>query len=71
MSDTISPEMRLAGDIAAQFRHRPADEAAAAIATHIRQFWDPRMRRHLLAELAAGVAVDPLLAAAAARLREE
>ena len=39
----------MAGQIAAFFRHLPADEAAAAIAGHINQFWSPRMRRALLA----------------------
>jgi formate dehydrogenase subunit delta len=72
MTDTtVSPEIRLAGDIAAQFHHRPADEAATAIAEHIRQFWDPRMRRALLAEIDTGAEADPLVVAAAGRLRGE
>lgn len=70
MSDlTVPPTVRLAGDIAAQFRHRPAEAAAAAVAEHIRQFWDPRMRRDLLAEVDAGVGTDPLVVAAAEQLR--
>jgi formate dehydrogenase subunit delta len=64
-----APSIRLAGDIAAQFRHVPADRGAAAVAGHIRQFWDPRMRRQLLAELDAGAEVDPLVTAAADLLR--
>jgi formate dehydrogenase subunit delta len=40
---------RLANDIAAQFPHQPDAQAAAAIAAHIRMFWEPRM----LAELTA------------------
>jgi formate dehydrogenase subunit delta len=40
--------VRLANDIAAQFRHLPPDEAAADVANHIRRFWDPRMRVALL-----------------------
>ena len=54
--------VRLANDIAAQFRHLPPDEAAADVANHIRRFWDPRMRAALLdltdtqqADLDAGV----------------
>jgi formate dehydrogenase subunit delta len=43
------PALRLAEEIAAQFRHRPATEAAATIAQHIRTFWDPRMRAQLAA----------------------
>jgi formate dehydrogenase subunit delta len=68
---TVSPEIRLAGDIAVQFHHRPADEAATAIAAHVRQFWDPRMRRALLAEIDAGAETDSLVVAAAAQLRGE
>ncbi|WP_236795375.1 formate dehydrogenase subunit delta [Amycolatopsis sp. GM8] len=65
---TESPQIRLANEIAAQFHHRPPDEAAAAIAAHIRQFWDPRMRADLEHQLAtAPGAFDPL-ALAAARL---
>jgi formate dehydrogenase subunit delta len=41
-----------------------ADEARAVdgIATHLRKFWDPRMRREIVAKLAAGEAegLDPL-----------
>jgi formate dehydrogenase subunit delta len=39
--------MRLACEIAAQFRSADLDEAASAIATHIQRFWDPRMREQL------------------------
>lgn len=59
----------MAGDIADQFRHQPADTAAAAVATHIRKFWDPRMRTALLTAEAAGEVDDPVVAAAAATLR--
>ena len=34
-------EIRLATEIAAQFRHIPTEEGAAAIAGHVRRFWDP------------------------------
>jgi formate dehydrogenase subunit delta len=59
-------ELRLFGDIAAQFRHMPVDTAAAQVAGHIRQFWDPRMR----AKLAQHFATGPLdeLSTAVARL---
>lgn len=43
--------VRLANDIARQFAHLPADEAAAAVAGHIKAFWDPRMRTRLLEEI--------------------
>ncbi|NIJ09926.1 formate dehydrogenase subunit delta [Saccharomonospora amisosensis] len=70
METTTSPQARMAADIAAQFRHQPAEQAAAAIANHIRMFWDPRMKAELrkLAENDPD-ALDPL-ALAAVRLLE-
>jgi formate dehydrogenase subunit delta len=45
-------------------------EPAAAIATHIEKFWDPRMRAAIIAHLAAGGAdLDPPVRAAVARLK--
>lgn len=65
MSTGIRPEVRMAGEIADQFRHKPQALAAEAVANHIRLFWDPRMRTELLeAEV-----TDPLVAAAIALLR--
>jgi formate dehydrogenase subunit delta len=59
------PVLRLAGDLADQFRHRPRAEAAAAIAGHIRMFWDPQMRTELSRQAAtADGAGDPLILAA-------
>jgi formate dehydrogenase subunit delta len=69
VSGVIRPEVRLAGDIADQFRHQPADSAAAAVANHIRMFWDPRMRTALLTADAAGEVDDPVVAVAVATLR--
>jgi formate dehydrogenase subunit delta len=37
--------------IAAFHRRRPAEEAAAEIATHVERFWDPRMRQSIYARL--------------------
>lgn len=63
------PAMRLATEIAAQFRHLPPDEAAPAIAGHIRTFWDPRMRIQLKDQVAqAGEECDAHVAAAAGLL---
>ncbi len=45
------PVVRMANDIARQFGYLPADEAAAAVANHLRSFWDPRMRRQLAEEV--------------------
>jgi formate dehydrogenase subunit delta len=46
--------VRLANEIAAFFKPYPHDEAVADVAQHIRDFWDPRMRRAMAEHLAAG-----------------
>jgi len=62
--------VRLANDIAVQFHHLPDDAAMSDVATHIRLFWDPRMRTQLLAHIAAGGAdLDPLVVKAADQIR--
>jgi formate dehydrogenase subunit delta len=67
---TQLPYVRLANDIAAQFHHLPDDEATSGFATHLRMFWDPRMRAQLLAHIAAGGAdLDPLVIRAADQVR--
>jgi formate dehydrogenase subunit delta len=59
----------MGNDIARQFAHLPAAEAAEAVARHIESFWDPRMRRNLEALVAAhDDSLDPLLVDAAGRL---
>jgi formate dehydrogenase subunit delta len=59
----------MGNDIARQFAHLPAAQAAEAIARHIETFWDPRMRRALEALVAAGNDdLDPLLVDAAGHL---
>ncbi|HZB30650.1 MAG TPA: formate dehydrogenase subunit delta [Streptosporangiaceae bacterium] len=72
MSDPgLPPPVRLANDIAVQFAHLPFAEGIERVATHMRQFWEPRMRKALLAYLdAGGPDLDPLAAAAAERLRQ-
>ena len=45
---------RMANDIANGFSALPEPDRAHAVATHIRQFWDPRMRRALGALAAEG-----------------
>ena len=53
---------RMAGQIAAFFRHLPQDAAAAAIAGHINQFWPPGMRAALARQLGADPSsLDPLV----------
>jgi formate dehydrogenase subunit delta len=63
-------EIRLVNNIAVQFRYLPSEQAAAAVADHVKRFWDPRMKRRLF-ELVAAEAqhFDPVAVAAAALLR--
>jgi formate dehydrogenase subunit delta len=59
----------MGNDIARQFAHLSAEQAAEAIARHIETFWDPRMRRDLEALVAAqDESLDPRLVDAAGRL---
>jgi formate dehydrogenase subunit delta len=59
----------MGNDIARQFAHLSHDKATAAIARHLRTFWDPRMRQTLRNAVAAGDDdVDPLLRDAAGNL---
>jgi formate dehydrogenase subunit delta len=69
VSGLTKPEARMGNDIARQFTHLPAAEAAEVIARHIERFWDPRMRRELEALVAAGDdSLDPLVVDAAGLL---
>lgn len=59
----------MATDIAAFFAAEPDDQlATAAIANHLRRFWDPRMRRKLMAQLQAGTGELPSRLQAAVEL---
>lgn len=57
--------VRMANQIARNLAHEP--DPAAATATHIRQFWEPRMRAALVADGAEGL--DPAVIRALALLR--
>ena len=61
--------VRMANQIAANFRHHPEAQAAAEVANHIRMFWPALMRRELLDDIGAG-GFDPLVVSAAELLRE-
>lgn len=66
----LPPQIRLANEIAVQFRTKPPEEAAGAIANHIRMFWDPRMRADLLSRAESDTAdFDPLVLDAVRLLR--
>ncbi|HET6480270.1 MAG TPA: formate dehydrogenase subunit delta [Actinoplanes sp.] len=66
----MSPPVRMINDIAAQFQHQAPATAAAAIAEHVRAFWDPRMRAELMRRVESEPQLlDPLALAAARLLR--
>lgn len=47
--------VEMANDIGSFFAVEPEDETAVdAIASHLRRFWDPRMRKAILDHLATG-----------------
>ena len=72
MSERTSEKLvHMANQIGKFFASQGAEQAPAAIADHLRKFWDPRMRAGILAHLEAGGAdLDPLVRQAVERLRE-
>ncbi len=67
----VSTQVRMANDIAAQFRHLSHNAAVAGIAGHLRSFWEPRMRDQLIEYIDedGGAGLDELVIEAAALLR--
>jgi formate dehydrogenase subunit delta len=51
---TPTAQVRMANDIARQFAHLGHDAAVAAIAEHLRLFWEPRMLAQLREVVAHG-----------------
>jgi formate dehydrogenase subunit delta len=45
---------RMANDIAKFMESKPHAEGVALLASHINDFWEPRMRRQLFAKIDAG-----------------
>ncbi len=69
----MSPEKLayMANQIGRFFAHQKHGQAVASIADHLRQFWDPRMRREILEHFDdPEVHLDPLVREAVAQLRE-
>lgn len=61
--------VRMANQMADFFRPYGEAEAIDGIADHLRKFWDPRMRRQLLAHAqAGGEGLQPLVLKAIDRL---
>jgi len=67
---SIEHLVTMANDIASYFASEPDhDQAVAGVRDHIRKFWDPRMRRDLVALVeAGGKGLDPVALAAAREL---
>ena len=62
----VAPVVRLGHDLVGNFEALPPERAAVEIATHIRKFWEPRMRHELLAHIRWGdTSLHPLLVRAA------
>jgi len=63
-------EIRMINNIAAHFGYLHAEQAATAVADHIRRFWDPRMKQRLLLFVASDTTdLNPVAVTAAALLR--
>lgn len=63
--------VKMANQIGTFYASYPDREAGiAGVAGHLSRFWDPRMRRELIAyvERSGGADLTPIVAAAAARL---
>lgn len=69
----MSPDklVMMANQIGKFFVPQTNMDAVAAIADHLKKFWDPRMRRAIVAHLEAGGAgLDPPVREAVARLQQ-
>ena len=61
---------RMANDIAKFMESKPHAEGVSLLASHINDFWDPRMRRQLFEILdAGGAGLRPLVLDAAGAIR--
>lgn len=60
----------MANQIGRFFAHEPHDKAVASITDHLKMFWDPRMRRTIVAEYdTVKTKLDPLVQEAVENLR--
>lgn len=61
----------MANQIGKFFAHQKPDDAVASIEDHLRKFWDPRMRREIVAQLdQRQIQLDPPVRKAVARLHD-
>ena len=64
MSTAEPAVVRMGHDLVRNLGHLPPETATMEIATHIRKFWEPRMRHELLARVRWGdTTLHPLLVA--------
>ena len=70
--DAAAALVKMANDIADYFRSEPQRELAVeGIANHIARYWEPRMRKEIVAYLATGGSgLDPLARDAVVRIGE-
>ena len=61
VSSPDRPAVRQIREIARTHRDKPEEKAAAALAAHIRMFFDPHMQKQLRAAKAAGEIRDPVI----------
>lgn len=54
-------DLRMGHDIARAMAHHPPERAAEEIATHLRKFWEPRMRASIVGRVERGEEMDDLL----------
>jgi formate dehydrogenase subunit delta len=69
----MSPDklIYMANQIATFFASQPEAERVDRVAGHLRDFWDPRMRKQLFEIVERNTAgIDPLVLSAVAQLRE-
>ena len=70
---SMSPEklVYMANQIGKFFHHEGEERAAADVADHLAKFWDPRMRKAIIAYLddAGGAGLDPAVLNAVERLK--
>ncbi len=60
----------MANQISKFMESKPHDEGVALFASHINDFWEPRMRRHLFEVIdAGGAGLRPLALEAASKIR--
>jgi formate dehydrogenase subunit delta len=67
----MSPDrlIYMANQIGRFFAIQPHEEAVAAVSNHILKFWDPRMRKQIIAHFEKGGAgLDPIVLEAIAKI---